>query len=319
MNGSACASWTLVLLLVGASAPAQERLEVVGPEPATLRLGDSARVDVRIVDPTGALRDLEVPRVEGLDARVFGPSQQTQELISNGRRVRTAQGLYQLELQPKREGTFVLPPFPVWTGTKEQWTRELRLEAKKDLRGEELGWLAITPSSLRVYVHEPVRFHVDCGVQQGVRLVRGRASNGAAYSDLEVQAPWLEEFPGGERIELAEPSGNVALMVSGGNRLLQAQHDPAFARDGRTWLRFSFDRAFLPTRVGRVELSAPSLRFHVVRSEGRDVFGLPRGGMSENFYVYGQPLAIEVLPIPDAGRPSRTTARSVASLDRRGA
>lgn len=295
-------AWLTVVATAGLAA--QERLEVAGPEPSVLRLGDAARVEIRIHDPQGSLRDLAVPKVDGLVVRVFGPSRQEQVQIANGRRVHSVQVVYQLELQPQREGRFEVPPFPVWTGNREQTTNSIRLEATKDLRGEQFAWLDVVPEKTRVYVHEPVRLHLEFGVQNGVRVVRGRAQTGQVYQDVEVQAPWLDQMPYAEKIDLPEPIGATALIVHGGNRLVEVGHDPVFERDGASWQRFRLERAYVPTQPGRIELVEPTLRFQVVRNEGRDVFGLARGGMTENFFVYGKPLSIEVLPIPDAGRPN---------------
>src|SRR5690606_33260362 len=50
---------------------------------------------------------------------------------------------------------------------------------------------------------------------------------------------------------------------------------------------------------------APMLRYHVVLREGQiDVFGGRRGEKTENYYVYGEPITLEVLPIPEEGRPN---------------
>ena len=298
-------SWLPCLLLLAAGVPAQERLLVGGPEPATVRLGDTARIDLRVVDPGGRLRDLQLPTVDGLRLRAFGPSQQIEERWDGQRRTQKVTVLWQIEVQPLREGSFVIPAFPVWTGSAEQRTRELRLEARKDLRGEELGWLDVQVEPRRVYVHEPIRVRVLAGVQQGLRIVQGRANNGQPYFDVEVQASWLDEFPAGEAIETAPPAGDQVLIVRGGNNLMVAGQEADHERQGQRWLQFSFDRAFLPTRIGKLELPAPLLRYHVIRREGQqDVFGLRRGGLSENYYAQGKPISIEVLPIPEQGRPT---------------
>jgi hypothetical protein len=293
------------LLCALAAAPrAQEQLLVAGPDPATVRLGDSARVEITIVDPGGGLRELRVPAVDGLRVRVNGPSQHTEQRWY-GQTVTTRRtATWLLELQPAREGTFVLPPFPVWTGTREQETRELRLDVRKDMRGEELGWLEISVEPSRVYVHEPIRFKIAAGVHQGLRLIQERARNGQLYYDVEVQADWLVDFPAGEAIAAPPPSGSTALIVQG-RMAIPVAVEPDHERGGERWLRFAYERSFLPTRIGTITLPAPLFRYHVLRKEGRqDIFGTTRGGVTEQYYAQGRPLTIEVLPIPEAGRPT---------------
>jgi hypothetical protein len=296
--------WLLVAGCV-AAATAQEKLLLVGPEPATIRLGETARVELSIIDPPGDPREFSLPKVDGLELRLRGPSQQLEQRFVGQSVVRRLSLAWVIELTPQREGVFVVPSFPVWTGSREQRTRELRLEAKKDLRGEELGFVEVTVEPRRVYVHEPIRVAVDVGVQQGLRLVQGRASTGQGYYDVEVQAGWLDEFPGGETMAMPAPAGSPALIVRGGNTLMQVVQDGEHERAGQRWLRFSFQRAYLPTRVGKLTLSAPLLRYHVVRPGGSpDPFGLRRGTMTEMYYATGKPVEIEVLPIPEQGRPT---------------
>ena len=283
--------------------PAQEKLEVEGPVPATIRLGDTARAVIRIEGRGADPREPKLPDVPGLRMQLSAPSR-TSYTFFDGRTMTERVGVqYQLQLQPTHEGTFVVPPFAIWTGSREQSTKELRLDVRKDLRGEELAWLDVQVESKRVYVHEPVRIRVDFGIQQGMRVVQDRLNNGQPYFDAEVQAPWLLEFPGGEPIEQPRPGGDLCIVVLQRTPVIavrEANHE----RAGERWNRYTFERSFLPTRLGTIELSAPMLRYQVVLREGQqDIFGGRRGQQTDNYFVYGKPLAIEVLPIPETGRP----------------
>ncbi len=298
--------WSLVpgllALLLAPMVPAQERLEVLGPDPATISLGDVARVEIRVTDPGPKPRQFRTPEVDGLQLRLSGPSQHT-EILGGQRPVHML--VWTLELVPAREGTFVVPPFAVYTGSKDQQTPELRLDVRKDLGGSKTGYLVVEVSPRRVYVHEPIRVRVEAGVQQGLRIEQGRASNGQGFFDVEVQAPWLYDFPNGEPMTMAPPQRNAALVVQGGNNLMPAVYDDGHDRDGERYRRFQFERAFLPTRPGPIELAAPTFRYNVVRQPGRqDIFGLSRGGVTQQCFAYGEPITIEVLPIPEAGRPT---------------
>ena len=293
-----------VLALLGSFVAAQEQLVIEGPDPSTIRLGDSARVTIRIEGREANPRAPKLPDVEGLRMQLTPPSRSSYTLFQNGRLTESVGVQYVLLLQPQREGTFTIPPFTIWTGTREQPTKELRLDVRKDLRGDQLAWLDVQVEPKRVYVHEPIRIRVAFGIQSGVRVVQERLSNGQPYFDAEVQAPWLMEFPGGEPIEAPRPDGDVCIVV--------LQRTPVYAlreqnheRNGERWTRYVFERSFLPTRLGRIELSAPMLRYQRLVREGQpDIFGGRRGAQSENFFVYGKPISIEVLPIPEAGRPT---------------
>lgn len=290
------------LALFAALAPAQERLEVDGPTPATLRLGDVARVVLRIEGRSADPREFRLPEVPGLELQLSAPTRSSQTFY-DGRTLTERVGVqYTLLLRPLREGSFVVPPFPIQTGTREQSTPELRLEVRKDLRGDELGFLDVQVEPRRVYVHEPVRIRVEFGVQQGLRIVEDVYQLQHRYLDIEVQAPWLDQFPGGEKIEAPPPSDQRQLVIV--NRTLNYAVADTVERGGAPWRRFVVERAFLPTRLGKLELSAPMLRYHVVLREGaRDLFAGNRGRQTDNLYSYGKPIEIEVLPIPEAGRP----------------
>lgn len=286
-----------------ACLPAQEKLSVLGPSPATVKLGEAARVELRIEGRSADPRPPRLPEVAGLLLELSAPSRDIATTFVNGRTTQLVTVSYLLTLRPQREGSFVVPPFTLWTGSREQATPELRLDARRDLRGEDLGWLQVDVEPKRVYVHEPIRVRVLCGIDRGLRLVQDRYDR-YLYNDLEVQAPWLNEFPGGERIELPALTGDLKLMV-GNRQLFQAAFDGNYERNGKLWNVYRFERAFLPTRTGRIELPAPLLRYHVLVREGQqDLFGRPRGQQTDNLYAFGQPVTIEVLPIPEAGRPS---------------
>ena len=293
----------IATLLLGLLAPlaAQERLEVEGPEPATLRLGDAARVVLRIEGRSADPRPFELPKVPGLQLQLSPPSRSSRTFF-DGRTLTERVGVqYLLTIRPVQEGVFVVPPFTIWTGTGEQTTRELRVEARKDLRGEELGYLDVKVEPRRVYVHEPVRIRVEFGVQEGLRIVEDVYNLRYRYLDVEVQAPWLDTFPGGEPIDVPAPDGDKQIVLMN-RQLIYAATGADPVRAGRRWQRFVVEKAFLPTRLGRIELSAPLLRYHVLTGSQRDVFGGSRR-QSDNLYSYGKAIELQVLPIPEAGRP----------------
>ena len=290
-------------LAVMAALAAQEKLEVEGPQPGVVRLGDSATVRITIEGRGADPRTPQIPQVEGLTTQLSGPSHSSYTFFDGRTQIQRSGVQYTLLLRPQQQGEVVVPSFPIWTGTKEQRTPELRLRVVKDLRGGDLAWIDVTVEPQRVYVHEPIRIRTEFGIQPGLRLVQDVYQR-TRYLDVEVQASWLSRFPGGERIALPEPTGDLRAIISN-RELFAAEFDGKHLRDGKTWQRFGFDRAFLPTRTGKIELMAPTLRFHVVRSAGvPDVFGRPRGSQSENLYVYGKAVTVEVLPIPEAGRPT---------------
>lgn len=292
-----------LLLLLAPLLRAQEELRCEGPSPATVRLGDSSQILLTIDGRDANPRTPELPTVDGLQLQVSPPSRQTFMQFDGRSMVERHSVQFTVVARPLREGAFTIPPIPIWTGTRTQRTPELRIDAVKDLRGEEFGFLEVTVEPARVYVHEPVWVRVEFGADAGLRPVTDVASNRYRYVDFEVQAPWLSRMEGAVPLELPDPQNATPVVL---NRSLQmAEYTSAQNRGGRTWHAFAFDKAFLPTRAGRLELPAPLLRYHVLLREGRmGLFGERVGAQSQNYYVYGKPVQIEVLPIPEAGRPT---------------
>lgn len=285
-------AWAVVF---ATAALAQEKLTVSQPDPGTIRLNDSAIVSITVEGPTAKPRITKLPTVPGLEIRVL-PKSTRSEMIHNGRRMVTRMSVrFGLELRPRRAGRFTVPSFAIWTGTKEQRTPMLTLDVREDLVSKELSWIDVSVAPKRVYVHEPVRVSIDFAVQQGVRLAQ-EFHERRRYLVIAVVADWLAKFPAGETMEVPQPRGDLRAVICN-EELSLANYQGGFQRNGQLWQRFSMERAFLPSKVGKFVLPAPELRFHAVRNSRY-------GGKVEKYGIIGKPLEIEVLPIPEEGRPS---------------
>ena len=296
--------WLAVMACMLALLPAQEQLHVEGPSPATLRLGDTSQIQL-VVEGRGANpRAPELPQVDGLQLQVGGSSTQVYQSFDGRSQVQQYTVRYVVQLKPLREGSFEIPPIRIWTGSKYQLSQTLHLDVVKDMLGEEFGYLDVQVEPVRVYVHEPIRVRVEFGVDAGLRYVTDVVPGSRQrYIDYEVQASWLTDLDGAESLQVPDVKGGVPIVC---NRSLQfADYDAEHLRGGRKYQSFVFERAFLPTRIGTFELAAPMLRYDVVLREGRlGIFGESVGAETKNYYVYGKPLKLEVLPIPEVGRPN---------------
>lgn len=295
----------LVSLVLAAPQQGDEELSVEGPTPSVVRLGAQCRVDVKVSGAKANPRPPVVPAVDGLSIRVSAPQQQSFTTMIGGRVYAERSVTYVLSITPDRVGKFELPPIAIWTGSREQRTPVLRFEVVKDIRGQDRGFLSIEVEPERVYVNEPVRFLIDYGVDAGLDLASGRLRDGSEYYEVEIQAPWLEQMDGAIAIEssASKPRTPVNLILNGHAESVEytANHD----RDGRRFHLFHLERSFLPTRAGRLELPAPVLRYAArLGPVRRDLFGMPIGARSEEFFAYGDPVVIEVVPLPETGRPA---------------
>lgn len=285
----------VVATVFAASAATQEKLKVSAPQPGTIRLNDTSVVNISVEGAGANPRMPKLPIVAGLETRLL-PKSTRSEMIHDGRRMVTRVSVqFGIELKPRHAGSFTVPSFPIWTGTKNQLTPELKLEVREDLVSQELSWIDVQVEPKRAYVHEPVRVTIHFAVQQGVRLAQ-EFHERRRYLVIAVVADWLARFPAGETIELPQPRGDLRAVVCN-DELSLATFQGNFEHKGQRWQRFTMERAFLPSKIGTFVLPAPELRFHAVRNSRY-------GGQVEKYGIRGQPLQIEVLPIPEEGRPS---------------
>ncbi len=255
------ASLALALALAAAPQGGGERLVMQGPEPAVVRLGGSAlvllRVDTRKNPPTP-----KVPHVEGLRTQLVNRGTEERRSFVNGRQSYRRSVRYDLYIRPLRGGKFTIPPFEVDLGSSKTKTRPIVIEAAKDIHGKRFAYLDVEASATRVYVHEPIRFRVDYGVDKRLSLghhqIKGRPLPG-----VSLQAPWLDQIKGLE--PMPEPELKEPTLLGLNNHPVAVAYDAEHQRGNQTYHGFRLIRSFLPTQTGTLELTAPVLKYTVVR------------------------------------------------------
>ena len=292
-----------VLLLAAGVASAQETLVVQGPSPALVTLGSSAYVTIEIVGASADPRPPKLPRVPGLRLALEGPSRQSSTTIIGGRRRSEVKVTYRLVLVPARTGHFVVPEFTMWTGTREQSVRQLEFDVERDLRGAELGFLNLVAQPSRVYEGEPVTFVFDYGVDDRLEITAARARGGQTFFNAVINAPWFSDPEGVVPVEGVDEidGGDVCNLVLN-QSLVRVALTRGFEREGKRYNRFTFTRTFAPTEPGKLSIDAPTLSFEV--AVGRRRVGIFGERQTETHHVYGEPVEIEVLPIPSEARPA---------------
>ena len=125
-------------------------------------------------------------------------------------------------------------------------------------RSSDAGWsrpsktsrrtrlLSVEISPRRVYVHEPARVHWTMACSK----LADDVANRYRYQDIEVQAAWLDEFPGVERLD-QELSGDTYRTCN--RKLIRAAFDGEHARSAVAALfvprlRRRLGKATLPCR-----------------------------------------------------------------------
>lgn len=304
----------LGLALPLAAQADSEEVVTVQLDPALVKLGGNSNLIVTIHDRDSG-RIAGLPRVDGLQlGPVMGPNRSVYSTFnSRTRRRQFSQTLtYRIPIKPDRAGEFTVPPLRVQLPgpqVTEVQTEPVVLTVVEDLRGEELGYFEIVPSSTRVVEGQPftleLRFGWDAALADRINYVN-------------LSLPWWGKLPG-TIVKSLPPSSLSAPMVGpiringeGGHEAEEVGREEI---RGRSFRILVMRRQLVPGRTGTLELSSNFLEFARAVEQGAFLSrGLQR---VESYYVVQPTVEIEVVPLPEEGRPYDFTG-AVGSLRARG-
>jgi oxygen tolerance protein BatD len=285
----------LLTLLVAAAAPARADISVrASVNPPRARVGEALAL---IIEINGA-QNVTAPAlgpIDGFDLQYVGPS--TQISIVNGQMNASIQHRY--SLLPMRAGHFTLGPFAIDYQGKQYQTAALGVDivaagqpsaqapqagaaqapAQAGAQGAAAGRalrLTLSAPKQEVYLHE--RVPVDLILYVGAIRVAD-----IQYPTLPADGLSLDKFP--------EPSQQQQVI------------------DGETFQVVHFQTTVIPLRSGSLTLGPAALRLNVLnrrRTQGfndqffDDFFGTERRPVD----LRSDPLVLNVLPLPDAGKPA---------------
>ncbi|MCK6447285.1 MAG: BatD family protein [Planctomycetes bacterium] len=237
----------------------------------------------------------ELPAVPGLQLGRFGsPSRQSSTTFAGGRVVQYQAVTWNAAVRPEQTGEFTIPPIQVRVGAKVYASAPLSLTVVADLQGGDLGFIQVLPSSSRVIDGQP--FSVEVRFGWDTRKSR--------FNYAILSLPWWRQLEGtveNPTPALARTPEDVYVFVDdqplGGFEELE----PTTIR-GASFRTFRCVKSFTPTRAGKLELSTSSLEFgRVVARE--DFFMRSSLERVEQFFARGEPVSIDVVPLPENGRP----------------
>lgn len=253
-----------------------------------VNLGATATVVVEVTG-TDRAQIVGVPQVDGLTlVDSSGPSlKQATSLI--GRTVQRSVSIsWVLRFRPTRAGEFVLPPIRLEVDGRPAQTEELVLRVVEDMRGEELGHFELLEAPRQVYEGEPFTIELRFGWDENLH---GRINH------ANLILPWWNTLPGLLALESPAQPGlrRVEVQVNSRGRLQVEELGRDRVRGGDFRL-YRLRRSFVATRTGTLEFPTSSLEF------GRTEYGFLRD-THEYYYVHVPAFAVEVRPLPEAGRP----------------
>lgn len=289
----------LVLLMLGAGAnptlaatstPAPQRRgePTVSVQLSTgvARPGEQVVMNVTVQNGRD-VRITKTPAIEGLTiARPSAPiTSQFREIIG-GRISQRSETIYRIAIRADEAGVFEIPPLSLTVDGQELTTRAVTLKVVRDLKGDELGFLEITPSATTLVEGQPFTLELRFGWD---------VSTNSNYANLSL--PWWDALPGALELEVPPATQNTQQVVVNDEVRVPVERIPS--PPGTNRVAYRLTRSYLPTRSGA--LSFPNSFLEFARVSERGFFNAQR--KLANYFVLADAFTLDVVPLPREGQP----------------
>ncbi len=260
-----------------------------------VKMGASTSLVIGVEDAAQA-SIAQLPKVENLQFGPLGrPQERKQFSTINGRVYSSSQYAWVVSVTPLAEGEYTIPPFEVVMDGQVARTSQLKLKVVADLRGEELGSFELRPSSRKLVEGQPFSLELRFGYDEGLA---------SKINIRNLILSWWGELPGVLELEtqsqVAQNSREVAFLNL--EERLEVEQLPTEDVRGRRFLMFRLQRNYVATRAGKLEIPTSFFEFaRAVRSN--DIFSSGTLEKVESYFVRAQPLVLEILSLPEKGRP----------------
>jgi hypothetical protein len=278
--------WALAL-----SAPvsgAQQGVSVeVSLSRSLIKLGNELHLKIH-VDGT---RDARVAPPQSVEGLIYGPLagpqiSQVQE-FQGGRVTSRISVEWAMSIRPTRVGEFEIPPISLEVDGKTVRAPEqaMSLRVIQDLEGATHCFIEFMDAPKRVFEGEPF----DLDLRFGTDLAAG---------EVDLYLPWWPSHRGVLEVKTGNPRGTYRFPINDRHEASITELDPA-QRNGVPFRVFQLARRYLATRPGTLEFDTATFQFsEVVRRS--TVFA---AGRYKRYHAQSEPFQIEVLPVPEEGRP----------------
>lgn len=301
----------LTLLLIGQFRLVSGQEDGVRAELSSRKawVGSPVVLQIRVENATD-VQPPELPQTDGLQIQPAGPpSTSTQIRIFNGRRTESSSITLQYRVVPLREGNFTIPPLTLHADGRRVQTQPLALVATESETGDLL-FVGITGKQKRVYVGQPL----DLVLRIWIKPFRDRERN-LTLSESDMWQMISEQSDWGSFLDVLRGMAQNRQRPAGEEVL----RDDGQGNQRSYWL-YEVETTVYPKQAGTIGADEVRIVVNYPLSLGRardpleDFFGdSPFGGS-----IFGNRLgvtasrpvqasasvdAIEVVPVPTAGRP----------------
>jgi hypothetical protein len=195
----------------------------------------------------------------------------------------------------------------------------LRLEAARDATGEGLAFVELAVEARQCYVQQRVPVTLRFGMEEEFLRTQAIQPFGPRLDvPVQVVATWLEGLSGARALGLSEPplegDGRARPTFALNQEVRHALPAADRVEGDRRFRVYSVEASFVPTSPGELRIPAPTLAFaHATRFEESMLDRRVPVDRADAF-VTGEPIVLEVRPLPEEGRPPDFTG-AVGSFD----
>jgi hypothetical protein len=220
-----------------------------------------------------------------------GTQKQSSINIINSRTTQTVTTRMTYVLTASREGRIQLPSLTVEVDGKTYRTNPVTVNIIKPGTTDQLD-LEVTLSQQRCYVGQPVimnvKFFISANIGDFQFNIPAFSSDDFYIEDPDVSDP---------QAKLYRLNAEMTVMVSHYRTV----------HNGKESILLSFSKVLIPKNSGKISMQPASVSAAVAvgRARSRDPFDSFFGGQTQyrRFMVSSEPLELEVLPLPEQGKP----------------
>ena len=285
----------LVLALVAptlAAPAAQTREPEVTVELATplVRLGATVPLQVTVEHTDDAQLLGPLPEVEGLlFGQPLGPSVNKAFTLVQGRATHRVAVEWTIRVRPTQAGEFEIPPLRLTVDGEDVTAPDapMTLKVIEDSEGAKRGYFDLEAPA-RVFEGQPFMIQARFGFDQSQPVDRHG-----------LYLPWWKTLRGVSELEPTVLDRGRDRIVVNDREETDVEPLRPFERDGAVMRAFEFKSRYLASRPGTLQLGASTYQFGVTVERGRG-FSPDR---VRQYYAQSIPVEIEVVPVPEEGRP----------------
>ncbi|MFN0007696.1 MAG: BatD family protein [Planctomycetota bacterium] len=305
-------AWLFLAITLAAGATAQSgSAPIVRARLSTgvARLGSEISLVVEVEGTREAALGA-LPAVDGLRLGPVGPMGSSFQTMWDGRRrTEVVKVSWDVPVRPLRTGNFTIPAIQVDVRGRTLATPELALKVVQDMQGEDLGYLRIDVPE-EVVEGQPFTLDLVFGYDGALGEI------GSQINYFNLSLPWLDQLPGILELDAPPPASGAASVgpvVLNSRGTTTAERIPSVVEGNRTMLALRIRKRYLATRSGPLHFPTSHLEFGQVTRGG--IFDMGPAE-KQTYYKRFPEFTIEVLELPEAGRPLEYTG-AVGTLSAR--